>query len=141
MGLSRRVDTLGDMKIISSRTHGILDYVVGVLLILAPTLFNFRTGGPAQWIPIILGVATIAYSLLTRYELGALKVIPFKTHLAIDGVSGAFLAVSPWLFGFADIVWVPHVLVGLLEIGASMMTRPHVSLASTTPATHSADYR
>jgi hypothetical protein len=33
------------------------------------------------------------------------------------------LALSPWLFGFSDYVWQPHLIVGLLEIGTSLMTR------------------
>ena len=36
--------------------------------------------------------------------------------------AGAFLAISPWLFGFADFVWVPHLVFGLLEMGASATT-------------------
>ena len=36
----------------------------------------------------------------------------------MDFLSGVFLAISPWVFGFSERVWVPHVLVGLFEIGA-----------------------
>jgi hypothetical protein len=111
------------MRLISSRVHGVLDYVVAVLLILAPKLFHFEDTGAASQVPITLGVLTIIYSLLTRYELGLLKVLPFRAHLAIDAVSGLLLAVSPWLFRFAGEVWVPHVVVGLFELGTVMMTR------------------
>jgi hypothetical protein len=31
----------------------------------------------------------------------------------IDVASGALLALSPWLFGFADRVFCPHLIVGL----------------------------
>ncbi|HEX2100393.1 MAG TPA: SPW repeat protein [Candidatus Synoicihabitans sp.] len=121
------------MKIISSKTHGILDYVVGVLLIAAPFVFGFATGGPAQWVPIILGLGTIAYSLLTRYELGAIRVLPFGTHLLIDAASGVFLLASPWLFGFADQVRAPHVIVGLLELAVVAMSQTQPGAVSTTP--------
>ena len=122
------------MRFIPSRVHGILDYVVGVLLILAPRLFGFQNGGPEDRIPVILGVMTLIYSLLTRYELGLFKVIPFRVHLMLDLLSGIFLAASPWLFGFSERVWVPHVLVGLFEIGASLMTqRAPVESAHGTP--------
>jgi hypothetical protein len=94
-----------------------------LLLIAAPKLFGFEDTGAASQVPITLGLLTIIYSLLTRYELGLLKVIPFRAHLAIDAVSGLLLAVSPWLFSFANEVWVPHVAFGLLELGAVIMTR------------------
>ena len=110
------------MRFIPSRVHGILDYVVGVVLIFAPRIFGFQNGGPEDRIPVILGVATLIYSLLTRYELGLIKVIPFRVHLTLDFLSGVFLAISPWVFGFSERVWVPHLLVGVFEIGAAMMS-------------------
>jgi hypothetical protein len=111
------------MRTIPTRTHGYLDYLIGILLIAAPWVLDFADGGPEQWIPIILGAGLIVYSLLTDYELGAMRVIPMPVHLILDIASGVFLAASPWLFGFADDVWAPHLIVGLLEIGAGLMTK------------------
>jgi hypothetical protein len=107
---------------IPTRIHGYLDYLVGLVLIASPWLFGFADGGPEQWIPIVLGVAALAYSLMTNYELGAMRVIPMPVHLMLDAGSGALLAASPWLFGFADDVWAPHLILGLVEIGAALMT-------------------
>jgi hypothetical protein len=47
-------------------------------------------------------------------------------HLALDAASGALLASSPWLFGFAKDgarYWLPHVLVGTQEMLAAATTR------------------
>lgn len=114
------------MSILSRRAHGALDYIVGILLIAAPKLFGFDGGIEAQ-IPFYLGIATIVYSLLTDYELGLIKVLPFRAHLTLDVLSGLFLAASPWLFQFSDRVWVPHLVVGLVELGAVVMTSTHAS--------------
>jgi hypothetical protein len=114
------------MKFIPTKVHGILDYIVGIALLLAPYLFGFaEVGGAAVAVPQILGVGLILYSLLTRYELGLIKVLPMKAHLAIDYVAGIFLAASPWLFGFADLAanaWAPHVVVGIVVLLETMMT-------------------
>ena len=99
-----------------------LDYLVGLLLIAAPWIFGFADADLAKWIPIILGAGAIVYSLLTRYELGVARIIPMPVHLWLDGLSGLLLAASPWLFGFADVVWLPHLIVGLFEIGAALTT-------------------
>lgn len=117
------------MKIISTKTHGILDYLMGIVLIASPWIFNFANGGAEQWIPIIVGAGALVYSLMTDYEMGIVKTIPMKTHLNIDLMSGIFLAVSPWLFGFSDEVVAPHLILGILEIGAALMTK-------TTPSTN-----
>jgi SPW repeat-containing protein len=104
------------MKVITTRTHGVLDYIVGLLLIAAPWIFNFNRDGAETWVPVVLGAGTIVYSLMTDYELGAFRVIGMRTHLAIDVIAGLLLAISPWLFGFADYVWAPHVIVGVMEL-------------------------
>ena len=108
---------------IDTRTHAIIDYVTGALLIIAPYLFGFATGGIEQWLPQVLGALTIVMSLMTRYELSVVKLIPLKVHLGVDVAGGLLLAVSPWLFGFADLIWWPHLLVGLLEVVVPLMTR------------------
>ena len=88
----------------------------------APWIFDFDRGGAETWVPVILGASAILYSLLTDYELGVWRRISMRTHLMLDLMSGILLAVSPWLFGFADYVWGPHLILGLLEIGAALMT-------------------
>ena len=111
------------MRFIPTRVHGMMDYLVGVLLIAAPWLFDFDRGGAETWVPVLLGASAIVYSLFTDYELGMVRRLSMPTHLMLDLGSGILLAVSPWLFGFSDYVWEPHLIVGLIEIGTSLMTR------------------
>lgn len=110
------------MRFISTKVHGYLDYLMGALLIAAPWLLDFDRGGAETWVPVALGVGAILYSLMTDYELGAFKALSMRTHLWLDGMAGALLAVSPWLFDFDEFVWAPHLILGLLEIGAALMT-------------------
>jgi hypothetical protein len=115
------------MRFIETKTHGFIDYLMGILLIAAPWIFDFNRGGAETWVPVVLGAGMIVYSLLTDYELGAVKKIPMPTHLMFDLVAGIFLAVSPWLFGFSDYVSTPHVILGIAEIGASLLTKTRPS--------------
>lgn len=110
------------MRFIPTRIHGVLDYLVGVLLIVAPWLFQFARGGAETWVPVILGAGTLLYSLLTDYEMGAIRRISMPVHLGLDAAAGVLLAVSPWLFGFATFVWEPHLVVGLIEVLAAVTT-------------------
>lgn len=110
------------MRFISSKVHGVLDYLSGALFIASPWLFGFADGGPAQWVPVLVGAMILVASLMTDYELGVVKVVSMPLHLTLDVLSGLFLAASPWIFGFADSVYLPHVVFGLLEIGAGLMT-------------------
>jgi hypothetical protein len=99
-----------------------MDYLMGVLLIASPWIFNFDRGGAETWVPVILGASTIVYSLLTNYEYGAVRTFSMKTHLGLDLFSGIFLALSPWIFGFSEFVYLPHLILGVAEIGAVLMT-------------------
>jgi hypothetical protein len=111
------------MRFIPTRVHGVLDYLTGLLLIAAPWVFGFADGGAEQWVPILLGVGVIGYSLLTRYELGVKRTLSVPTHLWLDVLGGALLAASPWLFGFADRVYIPHLVIGAGEILIALMTQ------------------
>jgi hypothetical protein len=112
------------MKIINTRVHGMLDYLVSLILIGAPWILNFSHDGAETWVPVILGAASIVYSLITSYEFGVTKMISMRTHLGLDIASGIVLALSPWIFGFSDLVYMPHLIFGVLEIGVALMTDP-----------------
>ena len=111
------------MKLLATKVHGYLDYLVGALLIAAPWIFGFARGGAETWVPVILGASAILYSLFTDYELGVTSGISMRTHLVLDFFNGLLLALSPWIFGFADYVYVPHLVLGIFEIGAALITR------------------
>jgi uncharacterized membrane protein HdeD (DUF308 family) len=128
------------MRFIPTKFHAPLDYIVGVALIAAPWIFQFSEHTAATVIPIVLGIGLIAYSLITDYELGVWKVAPMAVHNLIDIVAGAFLALSPFIFGFSDEtanVWLPHVVVGLAAIflGLTTVQRGYSYRKSTTPTT------
>jgi hypothetical protein len=104
------------------------DYLVGIVLIVAPWLFGFADDTTTgTWISVIAGAGLILMSLMTDYEGGFIaRIIPMRMHLAADGVVGLFLAVSPWLFGFADQgvnAWLPFVVIGLGEIVLALATQ------------------
>lgn len=111
------------MKLITTKTHAYLDYIVGIFLLFAPFIFKLSQKRPDGIIFFILGTTLLIYSIMTSYELGLFKIIPMKTHLLLDIASGIFLAASPWILGFSDRVYLPHLIVGLFEICAGLMTR------------------
>jgi hypothetical protein len=131
------------MRFIPTKFHAPLDYIVGVALIAAPWIFQFSNVTAATVVSVVLGIGLIAYSLFTNYELGVWKVAPMAVHNLFDIVAGAFLAASPWIFGFADEsanVWVPLVLVGLAAIFLGLTTVQQGGYSyrkTTTPTTAS----
>lgn len=115
------------MALFSTKTHGVLDYVTaGTLLVLPRAL-----GWSATVRTAVTGaaLATLGASLLTRYELGLVKVIPMRAHLALDAISGATFCAAPFLFPDEN-TSVTGTLVGLgiFELVAAFGTDTEPSL-------------
>ena len=108
---------------IPTKLHGLLDYTVSLFLMASPWLLDFHQSGTATWVAIVLGGGAILYSLFTDYEAGVIKRIPMPAHLTLDAVNGAFLAASPWLLGFTETTWKPHLVIGLLELGVVLLSK------------------
>lgn len=110
-------------QIISTQAHAIEDYAIGVLLIAAPYLFGFGDKTAAQWVPTVIGIMILGASMLTRYEYSLYPIIPMPMHLMLDAGAAIVLAASPWIFGFAERVYLPHLILGLGELAVVAMTR------------------
>ena len=107
---------------LSTRVHGVLDYLAGALLAASPWLFGFGRGGAETWVPVAVGAGVVLYSLFTDYELGVVRRLQVSVHLWLDAIGGIVLAASPWVLGFDDRVWVPHLAFGVFEVAAALLT-------------------
>jgi hypothetical protein len=116
------------MKIIPKFFHGVLDYLSGLLLLLAPNLLGFaELGGATVWIPRAVGLMILLQALMTDYELGAMKIIPIGTHLMTDYLVGAFLLVAPFVFGISGRSFAATMLLvvmGVVALAGAAMTEP-----------------
>ena len=78
---------------INSKTHGIIDYLVVVFLAASPTIFSLPE--TTSIFTYVLAGIHLTLTVLTNFELGVVKVIPFKFHGWIE------LLVSIALIGIA----------------------------------------
>jgi hypothetical protein len=116
------------MRVISTKTHGVIAYLTGVGLRAVPALLGISDEPAAARTLRAAGLAATAYSLLTDYEFGLVRVIPMPVHLAMDAASGVLRAAAPWLFGFAGRgprYRLPHAFVGASEILAALTSRTY----------------
>jgi hypothetical protein len=124
------------MQRIPTKTHGVLDYATGALLLAAPRLLALRTARTSALLRAA-GGGTLAASLLTDYELGVKRTLPMRTHLALDLATGALLAGGPWVLGSARRgarEWLPGLLMGATEIAIAARTEPRPADRAATPA-------
>ena len=83
--------------------HGVLDYVLGALLIAAPFLFGFSDIGSATALAIVAGVFVLLSGASTDgLRTSLVKVLPLGAHIVLDYLLGALFIAAPFLFGFSD---------------------------------------
>ena len=115
------------LQTVDATLHGVTDYSVGTFLLTAfPRLAGISGTRSARQVRIS-GAFHGAYSLLTAYPLGAVKLIPFKAHLALDALGALALAATPFLTGQykeGRRQWVPHVGLALFELQSLAQTDP-----------------
>lgn len=106
---------------LSTLAHGAFDVASAVSMFMLPR----RLGASPALAGLLAGkgLSSLGYSLVTRYEIGLVKSLPMKTHLALDGVSGATLIAL--LLLFSNEPWQVRLWLaaqGALELGAAAIT-------------------
>lgn len=92
------------LRFITPTLHGVADYTAGLGLLLAPFLLPLgQSSVLAIWFSVCAGIAVLLASLLTDYQPGLYRVIPFEGHLAIDLLVALTFMILPFAFGFAGI--------------------------------------
>ena len=86
------------VRLLPAWLHAVADYAVGTVLIVA-ALIAGGTGG-AVGTGVVVGVTVLAVSMLTRYPLGVVKVLPFQVHSAGDYLAATLLLAAPFALHF-----------------------------------------
>lgn len=118
------------MRFLPTSVHSVIDYLAVAVLFALPRLLGW-SAEVTSLLTLAAGV-TLIYSLLTRYELGLLKLLPMVGHLTLDAVSGLILLSAPWLGVRApgnQHWWL--VGLGLFELMAALVTRTEPSYLRT----------
>ncbi len=82
---------------ITKDMHGFLDYTYIPLVLAAPKLVGFEEEKWASKVCYILSTTVLGYSVLTDAKWGVVKLIPYKTHAALDLSVGVIALASPML--------------------------------------------
>lgn len=79
------------MKFLSPKVHGIIDYLVVVFLLCSPTLFGLA--GRIVTFTYVLAGVHLLLTILTNYEVGLVKLLPFPLHGLIELIVGVALVI------------------------------------------------
>jgi len=117
--------------------HGVLDYLVGVLLIAGPFLFDFSDDA-ATATAVAAGVVLLVIAAASDLPTGLVRSIPRALHVVLDYVVAIAILVSPFLLGFTgDDTATPYLIavavVQLMQTIATRFLRPKGQRAPRSP--------
>jgi hypothetical protein len=81
--------------------HGVFEYAVGVLLIVAPFLFGYDDTS-ATAASVVLGLALLAFTAMSDLPTGLVRSISLGVHVLADVILAILLVALPFLLGFTD---------------------------------------
>lgn len=111
------------MKFLNTKLHGYVDYIISIVFLFIPSMLHLEAHIIQSLLFYIFAVFILFLSLQTDYEAGLYKVIPVQIHLCIELLAGLFFGISPWIFGFAQSVFLPYLFFGALIIAVSLSTK------------------
>lgn len=110
-----------DMPGVSIKTHGVVDYLVGLLLVTSPVTISYPDD-TMKIIGVAFGAVILVYSAMTDYPLGLLRFIPVPVHRAADLLAGGGLAFSPIHFAVHGLPAVLFVVLGVCLLVVAVLT-------------------
>ena len=126
---------------IGPATHGILDYLMVIILAIGPRVAGFSPSTTQAKFCWAIAALLLILSILTRYPLGVKKLIGFLSHGIVELVIAVGVLVLPWTRGFASGVLSRNffVSIGMLFIVIWALTdfrnlRARAISSSTTPS-------
>jgi hypothetical protein len=103
--------------------HGILDYLMGILVTASPWLFGFSGQYMAPQIATTIGIVLIGVSLVTNYEAGVIHLLPFAAHRFTDFIIGIALLGSTWHFSMGGRAGIVFTILGAVHLVMTALTR------------------
>lgn len=102
------------MRFLPTMIHGVLDYLVGLLVIVLP--FILRLQGSQKWTLVGIGSLVLLYSALTDYEFGLVRYLRIRFHLLLDAIFGLAMLLTPWLLDFPADARLTNYVLGVLAL-------------------------
>ena len=118
-----------------------MNYLTGAFLFASPMIVSGPEGHPYYWhaggailfLPLIIGWLQMIMTFFSASPMGVIKQFPVQMHCFQNILTGSFLIASPFIYGFSDVIWWPHILCGLVLVILGLFT---TNSPFTTPTPH-----
>jgi hypothetical protein len=123
------------MRFVTRTIHAYLDYPVAISLMVLPFVLGLGAGNPlAKWLAVATGATSFVLTLLTDHELGVVKVVPYRLHVAVDRLVGAVFIAAPFALGFTGLDAAYYWANGATVLLVTLLLNAPEQVPSTTKA-------
>ncbi len=113
------------MRFVTKTIHAHLDYPVAIGLLALPFLLGLGGSHPLALIAApVAGAAALVLTIFTDHQLGLVRILPYRLHLAVDLTVGIVFLLLPAVFGFAGIDAAFYWLGGGAVVAVIALSKP-----------------
>jgi hypothetical protein len=118
------------MRFVTKTIHAWLDYPVALALIALPFLLGLGASHPlALMISPVVGVAAFILTVFTDHQLGIVRVLPYRLHLAVDLMVGLLFLALPLALGFTGLDSAFYLVNGAAVLAVISLSKPEAEVA------------
>jgi hypothetical protein len=90
------------IRFVTRQIHALIDCPVALSLMGTPFLLGIGATNPlARWLSVVVGLAALLLTLLTKHEAGLVRVLPYQFHVLVDRIVGITFLIAPIALGFS----------------------------------------
>ena len=113
------------MRFVTKTIHAWLDYPVAFALVTLPFLLGLGADQPlALAISPIVGAAAFLLTVFTDHDLGVIRILPYRLHLAVDLAVGLLFLALPFALGFTGLDAGYYWLNGAAVVAVIALSKP-----------------
>ena len=119
-------------RFVTKQFHAYLDYPVAIALMVLPFVLGLGASNPlALVIAPVVGITAFLLTVFTDHQLGMVRVLPYRFHLAVDLAVGVVFLILPFALGFSGLDAAFYWINGAAVVAVIALSKPEAEAPVT----------
>ncbi len=119
-------------RFVTKQIHAYLDYPVAIALMVLPFVLGLGASNPlALVIAPVVGITAFLLTVFTDHQLGMVRVLPYRFHLAVDLAVGVVFLILPFALGFSGLDAAFYWINGAAVVAVIALSKPEAEAPVT----------
>ena len=119
-------------RFVTKQIHAYLDYPVAIALMVLPFVLGLGASNPlALVIAPVVGITAFLLTVFTDHQLGMVRLLPYRFHLAVDLAVGVVFLILPFALGFSGLDAAFYWINGAAVVAVIALSKPEAEAPVT----------